>query len=484
MLLLLGRYTSSLGQSYPGFVSGNYAGAAGSIHQPASIADNAYPWDIVFVGVNAFADNNYGKAIRSRAFMNFSFGAITTELIRDVETKYAFLNVEATGPSFMVRLKNAKAVGFTSRVRTYLNADGLTGDLATLMADGFNNTSLFDQRYANQQYYLKINSWQEYGVTYAQVVRHTPYQKIKAGITAKLLIENGGAHVNFITGNIQNIGDKLLLIPEFSLDFGYSEKLQTIVDGNFSFFKGAKGLGVDLGIELEYYDGIRGSTPSSTKIIGDYNRQTNTIPKYKYKLGFSLLDVGRLKYNYGTYSGEASVVLDGTDIVDLNQFQGSYDNPAALGDSLNNMVNFSTKSGKYTMGLPTAFQGNIDYRLKKNVFVNANVYANLSFFKFSDYNVHDISNITVTPRWENNWLGLYVPFYMNIEGQFNMGLATHLGPLVIGAHDFLPFLVRKESTSIGAYFMLKTFIPNKKNKKNKVKCGSEGWERSKKKSKN
>jgi len=470
----------TFGQSYTGFVSGNYAGASGIIHQPASIADNAYPWDFVLVGINAFSDNNYGKVKRSRAFMNFNFSDITSELIRDKETKYGLLNLEATGPSIMVRLKNARAVGFTSRVRTYINADGLTGDLATIIADGFNNPSLFDLNFANQQYYLKLNSWQEYGITYAQVLRHTPYQKIKAGVTAKLLIENGGVQVDFITGNLQNVGDKLLLIPEFSLEYGYSEKFQNILDGNFSFFKGKKGFGMDLGLEYEVYDGIRGSTPSSTKIIDDFNRQTNTVPKYKYKLGFSLLDIGRLKYNYGTYSGEASVVSDGTDVIDLNLLKGTYSDPNALSDSLSNMVNLSTKSGNYTMGLPTAFQANIDYRIRENLYINANTYVNLAFLKWSDYNVHDISNLTITPRWENNWLGFYVPFYTNIKGQFNMGLATHIGPLVFGVHDILPFLVRKESTSVGAYFMLKTFIPNKK-KKSRFKCGPSGWERKKKK---
>lgn len=481
ILFLLGFWSISFGQSYPGFVSGNYAGAAGIIHQPASIAENAYPWDVVLVGVNIFADNNYGKVIRNRAFMNFQFSGIESELIRDKETKYGVVNIEITGPSFMLRLKDSRAVGFVSRVRTFANADGLTGDLANAIADGFNNSSTFDQSFANQQYYLKLNSWQEYGITYAQTIRQTPYTKIKAGVTAKLLIGNGAANVDFITGSFQNIGDKLLLLPEFALKYGYSQEMGNIVDGGFSFFGGKKGFGMDLGITYEYFETSRGPTPSSNKIIGNYNKVTNTVPKYKYKVGLALLDIGRLNYAYGASSGKASVVLDGTDIVDLNLLQGTYDDPNALNNALTNMVNLSEVSGKYSMGLPTAMQANFDYRIRDKVYVNTNAYVNITFLKWADYSTHDLSNVTVTPRWENNWLGFYAPFYVNTKKQFNMGLGTRIGPLIVGVHDFLPFLVRKESTSIGAYLMLKTFIPNKKEKKSKLECGPDGWKRRKKK---
>jgi len=475
----LSCYATLLGQSYPGFVTGNYAGAAGVISQPASIADNSYPWDVVLVGLNVFADNNYAKVTRSRAFMNFRFGDASTSYIRNNDTKYGLINVEATGPSFMLRLKKGRAVGFVSRVRTYGNVDGLSGELASAMADGYGNSDLFNQTFDNQQLHLKLNSWQEYGITYAQVIKHTPYLKIKAGVTAKLLIENGGAQVDFITASFQNVGNNLISIPQFSLDYGYSQKMQTIFDGGFSFFQGKKGFGMDVGLEYEFYDGIVGSTPSSTKIIGDYNRQTNTVPKYKYKLGFSIVDIGRLKYTYGENSGTANLVNNGTDIVDISTIEGNLNDPNALSNALTNMVNLTKQTGTYTMGLPTAFQANVDYRLRPNTYLNANAYVNLTFLKWSDYNVHDLSNVTITPRWENNWLGFYLPFYMNIEGQFNMGLGTRIGPLVLGVHDFLPFLSRKESTSAGVYLMFKTYIPNKKEKTG-VKCGPEGWERGKK----
>ena len=478
LLALLSFHGRPKAQSiYPGFISGNYAGASGMIHQPASIAENAYPYDVVLLGVNAFVDNNYAKVTRNRAFMNFSFADVNADFIKSQETKYAFANIELTGPSIMLRLKNSRGIGFTSRVRTYVNADGLSGDLATIIADEFNNAQIFDQSFSNQQYFLRINSWQEYGITYAQVIQETPFRKIKAGVTAKLLVENGGAQMDFVTGTFQNIGDRLIVIPQFSLEYGYSEQVQNIANGGFSFFGGKKGFGLDLGLIYEFYETKKGPTPSSTKIINNYRKQTNKVPKYKQKLGFALLDVGRLKYTYGPNSGEASLVVNTSGVVDLSSLRGTYDDPDVLGDSLNQQVDLNRVDGTYSMGLPTAFQANHDYRIRENVYINTNAYINLSFLKWSDYTVHDISNVTITPRWENNWLGFYLPMYVNLEGQFNMGLASHIGPLVIGVHDFLPFISRKESTSAGAYVMLKTFVPNKKKKKSKIKCGPQGWER-------
>lgn len=466
-------------QLYPGFNSSNYAGIAGATHNPASLADNPYRFDIVFIGINAFGDNNFGMVRRDNPFMNFT--EFNGELIRDDATKYGMVNIEIMAPSFMLRLKNKATIGFGVRVRTYANASGLTGDLANAMADGFDNSALFDEQFSNQRYRIDLNSWREYNVSYAWILQQRIDRKIKAGITAKLLLGNGAAFVNFATPNFTNVATKELRIPDFLLEYGYSDNFDGIDGSDYKYKRGNKmNFGFDLGVQYEYYDAQRGANPSQTKLIQDYNRQTNYVAEYKYRIGLALLDIGRIKYGLGSSSGVATTATNANEIIDLDRLDGTWDNPDALNDSLSSMINLSELIGDYTVGLPTALKGDIDYNLHNGFYLNGSFQVNLNKLKWANSKIGDISNVTITPRWEKHWLGFYAPFYFNAHGQFNMGIATHVGPLVLGVHDFLPFLTRKEATSGGLYLMLKTFVGPKKIKSRGKQCGPEGWKKGKK----
>ena len=466
-------------QLYPGFNSGNYAGISGATHNPASLANNPYRFDIVFIGANFFGDNNYGMLRRDNPFLNFS--DFDGELIRDNNIKYGMANIEVMALSFMIKLNNSSAIGFSSRVRSYFNARGLTGDLANAMADGFDNSEFFDEQFSNQKFRLDFHSWREHAISYAWIVQKHSDMKIKAGVTAKLLYGNAAAFANFATPNFANVGAKLLQIPDFLLEYGYSDNFDGIDDDNYKYKRGNKfNLGLDLGIQYEYYDSQRGANPSQTKIIQDFNKQTEYVAKYKYRIGLALLDVGRIKYQLGESSGVATAANTTNDVIDLDNLDGTWEDPDIFRDSLSTMIDLNRLDGDYTVGLPTSLKVDIDYNLNNGFYLNSSVLVNLNSLKWTNSKIGDYTNLTITPRWEKHWVGFYAPIYLNTQGQFNLGAAFHIGPLVFGLHDVLPFLTRKEATSGGAYFMLKTFVGPKKIKSRNKRCGPTGWEKGKK----
>ena len=466
-------------QLYPGFNSSNFAGISGATHNPASLADNPYRFDVVFIGLNIFGDNNYGMLRRDNPFLNFT--EFDGEIIRNEDIKYSMLNFEVMAPSFMIKLKNKASIGFTARVRTFANAKGLTGDLANSIAEGFDDASVFDEQFSNQRFRVDAHSWREFGLSYGWVLHQRVDRKIKAGITAKLLYGNAAAFVNFATPNFTTVATKELRIPDFLLEYGYSSNFDGLDGSDYKYKRGNKmNFGFDLGVQYEYYDAQRGANPSQTKLIQDYNKQTNYVAEYKYRIGLALLDIGRIKYQLGESSGAATTPNTTNDIIDLTRLDGTWDDPQLLEDSLNTMVTLTELTGDYTVGLPTALKGDIDYNLHNGFYLNGSFQVNMNKLKWANSKIGDISNVTITPRWENHWLGFYVPFYFNTQGQFNMGVATHIGPLVLGAHDFLPFLTRKEATSGGVYLMLKTFVGPKKIKSRNKQCGPKGWQKGKK----
>lgn len=479
--LLVSTYSSA--QPYTGLNTSNYAGVIGATIHPASIEDYPKKFDMVFLGINAFWDNNYGRASRDCAFFNFNFSDFTGSLSRDDKTKYGMINIGVTLPSFMIKTKKWGTIGLITRVRNYVNADNISANFSTAIADGFENSALFNEHYLNQHFDMTLMSWDEIGITWAKVIKQKKHRRLTFGVTSKILIANAAAFANFQSDSLVNIGSGIVRIADFSLAYGYSDNLDDVASADYKFRKGNKfNFGLDIGIEYTHYH-KNDYQPSFSKYLKLYRTNNGEKHAYKYKISLSLLDIGRIKYNHGQYNSRASVttpnsLLNGIDVTTLN---GTFGDPNALRDALNDLLVLETLTGSYTVGLPTTFQAGLDYHLKGGAYINGNLGLNLSGLKWSDHTVSDLSNITITPRWEHHWLGFHAPIYTNLRGATNLGLGVRVGPLAFGVSDILPFISRKEVTSEGAYIIFKTYIHHK-NEKNNVECGFGGtWNKKKRK---
>ena len=474
--------TQGYSQSYIGLNAANYAGVIGATLHPASIEDYPKKFDMVFLGINAFGDNNFGRVSRDRSFLNFNFGDFTGSLFRNDKTKYATLNTGITLPSFMFKTKRLGTIGFIARVRSYANADNVSAAFSETLADSFENSELFNQNFLNQHFDLTITSWQEYGITWAKEIKRNKHKRVTLGVTPKLLIGNGAAFATFQADTLNNIGTSQINIAGFNLAYGYSSNLDDVANSDFKWKKGNKfNFGLDIGIEYTHYH-KNDYQPAFSKYLKLYRSNNGEKGIYKYKLSFSLLDIGRIKYNHGQENAQSSALLNNITSIDINSLKGTFDDPDALRDSLNNLVVLEDLTGTYTVGLPTTLQAGIDYHLKGGAFINTNLGLNITGLKGADFKTHDLSNITITPRWENHWLGFHAPIYANFKGTTNLGFGMRVGPLAFGISDILPFVSRKEVTSGGAYIVFKTYIRHKKVRSN-VECGPEGWKSRKKKKK-
>ena len=107
--------------------------------------------------------------------------------------------------------------------------------------------------------------------------------------------------------------------------------------------------------------------------------------------------------------------------LDFGSLQGSGDTPLAdVDDSLNADYPMDASDDKYRMNLPTLASLQGDYYVGKNVSVNSTF--NYAFqFRNNDNKIHEITNFSITPRWDWKWLGVYVPFSYNKYSHVRMG---------------------------------------------------------------
>ena len=382
-------------QNFPGYRSGNYTGVNGVFFNPASIADSRYRWDFNLVSLNVFAGNDKGE---------FKLKDITTTDSDNFKNRFlggkgntnANLNVEVLGPSAMFNINKKSAMAVTTRARVVANLKDFDGNLINSVINSDNNAYPYSFTSGNNSRII-TNGWSEIGVSYAREIANKGAHYFKGGITVKYL---SGAGNNYL--QLNNV--KTTLNEDAVKDSYLENTTGTVVLGNGGtvvddlsfknlFGNGNNGVGGDIGLVYEY-------RPDYTSTSTDaYNRDLN---KYKFRVGLSLLDVGKIRYrtNNNTSAGY-NVHINGTDRFYLKQLddKNSQEIKAVL-DA--NPAYFTPIAGAvketYYSNLPTVLQADFDYHLHRGFFVSASGQLNL-IEKSSLYSANQYNSVTVTPRY-------------------------------------------------------------------------------------
>ncbi len=480
-LVALGYFAQS--QDFAGFNQSNYAGVSGIHIQPASIVDGRMKFDMNLIGINVAAYNNY-IGIKRDAFKREKVdGQTTFPAFEDKEFSDKYL-VEKTnnkdksiyfsnriqGPSFLVNINRKNAIAISSNVRTYVNIDGVSPDLAKLAFEEFKYPTLWVTNLTNKNLSIQEMTWAEYGLTYAHVFKDDNEHYFKGGATVKLLqgIQSAYMFVKDLEYNFQT--DTTLSIFQSDVSYGHSDNLNFSdikIGGSgtgtkvFDYSQSYPGVGFDFGAVYEW-------RPSYLKFKYDMDGEKDLWRKdknkYKLKVGLSVTDIGSIKFKKGSTSGDfrADVGFWNLKPVDPGTV-GEFD------DTLKGRFVNTNKSSTYKMNLPTAISLQIDYLIWKDIYVNLTPFIAFQF-KNNDTKVHDISSITLTPRWDHKWFGVFIPVQYNFLNGFRTGAAVRLGPLVVGTSNLSPLIGKKEVYGADVYAMLKVPIPYG-HKKDKDKDG-------------
>ena len=459
ILITINSSFSLKAQDFLGYINSNYAGVTGTDLQPASVVNSRYRLDVSLIGTSfSFYNNHIGlkkDAFKHTgglfsgdypAFQDTAFGQHYLTRSFTPEPKSLYLANQIYLPSFLVSIDDRNAFALKWKVRTLVNVDGVSNELATLVSSKFDYPSLFSLKLHNEKLSIQTMSWAEYGLTYGHVFQDKGAHFLKAGASVKAIQGLQAAYMYVDDLNYEFTTDSTLSLFNTHINYGHSTNYDTDGGGIKYKYVSNPSFGFDLGVVYEWRPAFE---EFKYDMDGETNLNRKDKNKYKLRVGLSLLDVGKVKFDRGEHSQDFTADVNFWDLSKLG-----ITSLQELDDTLKKRFLTSAGTGTFKMHLPTTFSAQIDYNIYKDFYINFTPYY---LFKFKDEitKVHDVTTFSLTPRWDHKWFGAFVPFSYDAMKHKKMGLGLRLGPLVIGTNNINPFISKKDIYGVDVYCMLK-----------------------------
>ncbi|WP_295123174.1 DUF5723 family protein [uncultured Chitinophaga sp.] len=454
-------------QMFPGYQNSHFAGIHGISSNPAAAAGTRYKWDVNIIGLDVKAGNTYVKAAKSSLF------APPEKFVRDEDyfldtgatyKQYAWGSVDIMMPSVLYSINTESSVAFSWRVRAMGNGGGIETSTANLLAENFPDNPKYFNRNIDEKYGVgAAHAWNEFGFTYARTIRNDISGRWKGGATLKFLSGFGAGYGAQRNSALRLINNRFADV-EGEVFFGYNQELDDADDGwqnAVGLFKNP-GVALDLGLIYEW-------RPDNDGFGSRYDDESAWNPDsddFKARLGISITDIGGISYTKSESSRDLALDNKNFPIDALRKVRGE-----SLSQYLNRVGTYFQEvpsKDKFYMNLPTALNLMADYNINDRFFVSANASIALNSFTKDDHKTYALTQLQITPRYDINMFGAYLPLQVNRFGQADAGVVLRAGPLVIGSASIFSNLMRQKINHADAFVALR-LIPIHFNK------GGGGW---------
>jgi outer membrane protein OmpA-like peptidoglycan-associated protein len=470
LFILLLCVLSSQAQVNDVLKASQFGGITNVSYNPA-IADNPFKFDLNLISIGASVENNY-LGVNPRAATNQSVQNDPNFLYDQVKErlngnpKKAFIGTQVQGPlSFMVsfgkKRNNKNAIGISWHSNTIVNIDGVGQEIARAAYYGFGSradsvTGFNYQNLSNQNLAIKALSWVDFGATYSRVVYDEGPHMIKAGVTGKAILGLGGMFFSSKNVNYKVRNYDTLDINNSDLSYGHSSDISTS-SPTMSDILNAKSkvsFAADLGLVYEW-------RPDKDKYKYTMDCQEwyrNDVNKYKLAVGFSVIDIGRVAFQRPGDVSSYYANIQGWDLIHSG-ITNVYTFDSVLASKPNNFK--STQSGTFKIWLPTRFNIFLDYEIWKGF--GANLSSTISPVFASQANqVHYPTSVSLTPRYDWKWIGVYIPLTYDNYGNFGAGAGLRAGPFFITSSNIITAFAYKYTYAVNIQGGVKITIPNRK----------------------
>lgn len=468
----------SVNAQYLGIRASNFGGIHNVNYNPA-IADSRYKVDIGLFALNVNVSNNYiGLKGRTFKFNDFDGDVDLAENLNG-KAKFGYVSSNIQLPlSFLVGFgkdhKNNQAFAFSSHINTVTNVDNLEEDLARNLRWGWGQKA-FDiigdftnKNHSVKNMGVKGMAWADMGVTYSRVVLEKEKHFLKVGATVKI-IKGLGALYAYADEFNYRFDSKDTISVQANIKAGATRNLEYFLPDN------------EFSASNFFQKDILGNNISRWSAAGDvaavYEFRKD-LDKYKYNMdcqdlyynerdkhfiqvGFSVVNIGRLRFN------KSDSVRDYN--LNLVKSGETFTENTLLYDWLNQGVKDPNDNGTFKMWLPTTINVWGDINIYKGLGVN--VAAQINPLPQKKNNVHHLSTVSITPRYDHKWFGAYLPVAIDQLANVQWGLGLRLGPLYIASQDFFTYMIKKEKRDINIQLGMRVAIPNRKTAKDKDKDG-------------
>ena len=438
-----------IGQEQLGIRSDNFMGINSAILNPSNPSTSYYNWTVNLAEMDYFLQNNYVFFEESSLLSllsneeDYVYGpnnrlrdipreGLTLDFFEDGKDRYGFSNLNILGPSFHLRLNPNQSIGFITRGRF---AGSITGIPTELSFYDFNNT-LDQPEFTMDESVAAFMGWTEFGLNFVHEIE-TANGRLAIGATIKYLQGHEAAYVfNEIPIQLQKASGDSIISSSGQIEFAYTT---SPLDMNeFEFDTNGSGWGIDLG--ANYTIGGTGGND------------------YKWKLGFSILDIGRIRFNQRAkrhlVSTDTEVVFGGPQFREFDQLSETEDALALFSEQILGDSDASLIGREFSMFLPGALSIQVDYQLITGIYINGTI---LQGVPLGRNGLRRANVIGLTPRIEKKWFGASMPISFYNFDQLRVGLSTRLGPFFLGSDDIGSIFQRSDLTGTDLFFGLRIF---------------------------
>jgi outer membrane protein OmpA-like peptidoglycan-associated protein len=481
--------TSSVNaQEMLGAVNSNYSGTTSLGFNPSTFVDNRLGLDIG-LGLGGFSiDNDYVYFPRGKASFPgfndiFNSNSGDDRKFSDVKTyntsaKNAAMN--ATG-RFLPAAFHIKDHWFAIQpwtIRTSLTLDNVQYALAKFAyeQDGIHYKPLHGQYFDMPSMNVGFMTWSEVGLTYGHSILNQNKSYLKGALTikrefghvalysrvnegAKFRITRDPKDYDYSLGDdLNNNGipnehaDSVIYDTTYANGTGRLEMTNMNIEYGSAYNPDNQdyspytpdgvlgtGWGFDFGLTYEF-------RPDYNKFTYEMDGKTYDDPTqnhYLLRIGAALTDVGKITFDdhstayqlqsdYVNWKGWDSIevlppVFSGE--VSNDQGKAGFDttfsklfykgNPTA-----------SERGKKFDMGLPRAFNLNVDWQVVRYAFLNVTY---ISRWKRNTPEVAATNMLAVTPRFEYHWIDVALPMSWYQYNRFRMGISLRVAGLTVGS---------------------------------------------------
>ena len=459
LLLIICSPELSFSQNFNGIRTSNFDGVQNIMLNPASAVDNKTYLDINLFSGQLFFRNNF-LYIPENDFHATNYLFNTTNIPRydssvifpkkapfnyyyneKLPEFYGQLNM--MGPSFNLSLKKQSFSFFTS-YKSAIYSDVPT-DIMRVALEGFSSVINYDETYMLQEINSGLLFWSEIGVGYATILNPLKNNNWYAGANIKFLSGYSGGYFNK-TDSYYSISRKpVYTLHSIDINMGSTHSLQ---------FKKPSGYGLGMDIGIHY---IKRGNSRPTEYYTDISRQS--YGDYKYKLGFSIIDLGRIRFtkNSTKFSLQSdsliliegleqyeNIPLDSIDEYILNDIQ----------NKIYEIIPTADVDNRFYYSLPTKLSFQFDYHIKSNWYVNAILMAGI---RTKNSHIESPAQLTICPRYESRDIELWFPFTYNTFYKSQFGLILRYRFLIIGTENLFRHFENRDFT--GTDFFVSLNLP-------------------------
>jgi hypothetical protein len=441
-----------------GATLGNYNALTGAMLNPAIMTNTRNYIEINVLSFHVFANNDavyipssdlklWNLWNENTEYPTYGEKKSSFQIYGGRGPKYGIVDIKFLGPSAMFQ-RGRHAFAITTGVRFFTSANDIPYEIPIFGYESLQYEPLQNVNFNNYNFDVSTMAWMETGLSYAFDVYQFLDNQVTVGVSVKKLWGYGGVTAKINNADYIVLNDSTINIKNLNGDLGFSVP----VDYNNSdfplhdpLFKGS-GFGFDIGVvytKRSYVDYKRFTEPCAQR-----------YEDYEYRIGLSILDIGRVKFTNNTQFhsyDDVSVIwqnFDTTSYSNVNQMMGEFSN-VFYGDP-----DASYRGSEAKIGLPMAVSLQFDYRVKriKNIYIAA---VWVQPIRFNRNTLRRSAHITVIPRYELRNLEFSLPIMLYDYQYPRIGASARFAFLTIGTERLGTYVGLADLNGMDLYFSVK-----------------------------